>query len=218
MSNEKILNPKTNRMVSINSKLGRKIKAEEEVHVLVDAIIQLKEIDSIIPAASPLARLQPVEEVINIIDVNEEDVKKFEELSISNKEYVIKIDDYMNEHNEKNSDKIINVNIEDEKDDQKTEEGTNEVNEIDVFKVIMDKKEYMKKYYEANRDKIINQTRTRYKKTHEMKEKKEPIDKKDYMKNYYKQNKDKIKERSHDRYKIKKEISVFTDKINERLE
>ena len=38
------------------------------------------------------------------------------------------------------------------------------------------------------------------------------------MKNYYKQNKDKIKERSHDRYKIKKEISVFTDKINERLE
>jgi len=208
MTNEKILNPKTNRMVSINSKLGRKIKAEEELHVFVDAIIPLKQINSIIP----------VEEVINVIDVNEEDVKKFEELSISNKEYVIKIDDYMNKHNEKNSDKIINVNIEDEKDDQKIEEGTNELNEIDVFKVIMDKKEYMKKYYEANRDKIIDRTRSRYKKTHEIKEKKEPIDKKDYMKNYYKQNKDKIKGRSHDRYKIKKEISVFTDKINERLE
>jgi len=213
MSKEKILNPKTNRMVSINSKLGRKLKEDEEVRVLVDAIIPLKEINSIIP----------VEEIINVIDVNKEDVKKFEELSISNKEYVIKIDDYMNKHNEKNSDKIINVNVEDEKEDQKTEEGTteegtNEVNEIDVFKIIMDKKEYMKKYYEANRDKIINQTRTRYKKTHEMKEKKEPINKKDYMKKYYEANRDKIKERSHDRYKIKKEISVFTNIINEKHE
>ena len=168
MTNEKILNPKTNRMVSIKSKLGRKLKEDEEVHVLVDAIIALKEIDSIIP----------VEEVINVIDVNEEDVKKFEELSISNKEYVIKIDDYMDKHNEKNSDKIINVNIEDGKDDQKTEEGTNEVNEIDeidVLKVIMDKKEYMKKYYEANRDKIIDRTRSRYKLNRNITEKKNQL-------------------------------------------
>ena len=160
MTNEKVLNPKTNRMVSINSKLGRKLKKDEELHVLVDAIIPLKEVN----------------DVIDVIDVNEEDVKKFEE-------------------------------------------ATNEVNEVDVFKVIMDKKEYMKKYYEANRDKIIERTRSRYKLNRNITEKKEPVlDKKDYMKTYYRQNKDKIKERSHNRYKIKKEISVFTDKINERHE
>ena len=52
-----------------------------------------------------------------------------------------------------------------------------------------------------------------------IKEKKEPvITKKEYMKNYYRQNKDKIKERSHDRYKIKKEISAFTNIINEKHE
>ena len=156
MTNEKVLNPKTNRMVSINSKLGRKLKKDEELHVLVDAIIPLKEVN----------------DVIDVIDVNEEDVKKFDEAS-----------------------------------------------EVDVFKVIMDKKEYMKKYYEANRDKIIDRTRSRYKLNRNITEKKEPVlDKKDYMKTYYRQNKDKIKERSHNRYKIKKEISVFTDKINERLE
>ena len=111
---------------------------------------------------------------------------------------------------------VIDVNEEDVK---KFDEATNEVNEVDVFKVIIDKKEYMKKYYEANRDKIIDRTRLRYKLNRNITEKKEPIiNKKDYMKNYYKQNKDKIKERSHNRYKIKKEISVFTDKINERHE
>jgi len=175
MTNEKVLNPKTNRMVSINSKLGRKLKKDEELHVLVDAIIPLKEVN----------------DVIDVIDVNEEDVKKFEEAT--------------NEVNEE--------------DVKKFEEATNEVNEVDVFKVIMDKKEYMKKYYEANRDKIIERTRSRYKLNRNITEKKEPVlDKKDYMKTYYRQNKDKIKERSHNRYKIKKEISVFTDKINERHE
>ena len=139
--------------------------------------------------------------------------EKPEELSIPNKEYVIKIDDYMNKHYEKNSDKIINVNIEDEKDDQKAEEVIN--NEIDEEKIIRDKKEYMKKYYEANKDKIIERTRARYKLQHKDIEKKKCIiDKKEYMKNYYKQNKDKIKERSNNRYKIKKELNVSTDENN----
>lgn len=177
MTNEKILNPKTNRMVSIKSKLGRKLKEDEELHVLVDAIIPLKEIDSIIPVEEVINVIdEEVINVIDVIDVNEEDVKKFEE-------------------------------------------STNELNEVDVFKLIMDKKEYMKKYYEANRDKIIDRTRSRYKLNRNIKEKKEPVvDKKDYMKNYYRQNKDKIKERSQDRYKIKKEISVFTNIINEKHE
>ena len=202
MTNEKVLNPKTNRMVSINSKLGRKLKKDEELHVLVDAIIPLKEIDSITPVEEVINVIDEVNvidvidevnviDVIDVIDVNEEDVKKFEEAT--------------NEVNE--------VDV------KKFEEATNEVNEVDVFKVIMDKKEYMKKYYEANRDKIIDRTRSRYKLNRNITEKKEPVlDKKDYMKTYYRQNKDKIKERSHNRYKIKKEISVFTDKINERLE
>lgn len=173
MSKEKVLNPKTNRMVSIKSKLGRKLKEDEELHVLVDAIIPNEKVDSITPVEEVINVNEEVINVIDVIDVNEEDVKKFEEST----------------------------------------------NEVDVFKLIMDKKEYMKKYYEANRDKIIDRTRSRYKLNRNIKEKKEPvIDKKDYMKNYYKQNKDKIKERSHDRYKIKKEISAFTDKINERHE
>lgn len=173
MSKEKVLNPKTNRMVSIKSKIGRKLKENEELNVLVDAIIPHEKVDSITPVEEVINVNKEVINVIDVIDVNEEDVKKFEEAT----------------------------------------------NEVDVFKLIMDKKEYMKKYYEDNRDKIIDRTRSRYKLNRNIKEKKEPvINKKDYMKNYYKQNKDKIKERSHDRYKIKKEISAFTDKINERHE
>jgi hypothetical protein len=169
MSKEKILNPKTNRMVLINSKVGREIKSDQELHVLVDAIIPLKEVNDVIDVIDVDEK---VDDVIDVIDVNEEDVKKFDEAS-----------------------------------------------EVDVLKVIMDKKEYMKKYYADNRDTIINRTRARYKLKHTVKDKKEPVlDKKDYMKTYYRQNKDKITERSHNRYKIKKEISVFTDKINERLE
>lgn len=176
MQKEKVLNPKTNRMVLVNSKLGRKLKAEEELHIFVDHIIPIKKVDSIIPVEEVINVNEEVINVIDVIDVNDEDVKKFEE-------------------------------------------ATNEVNEVDVFKVIMDKKEYMKKYYEDNRDKIIDRTRTRYKLNRNIKEKKEPvITKKEYMKNYYRQNKDKIKERSHDRYKIKKEISAFTNIINEKHE
>ena len=189
MQKEKVLNPKTNRMVSIKSKIGRKLIKDEELHVLVDAIIPHEKIDSIIPIEEVINVNEEVINVIDVIDVNEE---------------VINVID------------VIDVNEEDVK---KFEEATNELNEVDVFKLIMDKKEYMKKYYEANRDKIIDRTRTRYKLNRNIKEKKEPvINKKDYMKNYYRQNKDKIKERSHDRYKIKKEISAFTDEINERHE
>lgn len=145
--------------------------------------------------------------------------EKPNELIISNKEYAIKIDDYMIKHCEKNSDKIIIIN-EDEKDDQNLEEVIK--NEIDDEKIVKNKKEYMKKYYEANKDKIIERTRARYKLKHKDVEKKKCVtdnkeymknyhkQNKEYMKNYYKQNKDKIKERSNNMYKIKKELKAST--------
>ena len=93
------------------------------------------------------------------------------------------------------------------------------VEQIDEEKIIKDKKEYMKKYYESNKDKIIERSRARYKLKHKDVEKKKCIkDKKEYMKNYYKQNKDKIIERSSNRYKLKKEINVFLDELNQRHE
>ena len=67
-------------MVSINSKLGRKIKEEEKTSTIND------EIDDKIN--------DKPEEIIIDEKIND----KPEELSVSNKEYVIKIDDYMAEH------------------------------------------------------------------------------------------------------------------------
>ncbi len=136
MSKERILNPKTNRMILADSKLGREIK-----------------------------KLDIISDVIDVVDVNEEDVQKFEE--------------------------EIKPTIDEET-------------------ILKNKKEYFKIYYEANKDKIIERTRTRYKLNRVVKEKKEKvIDNKEYLKNYYQLNKDKIKDRSNNRYKIKKEIKVI---------
>ena len=180
MSNEKILNPETNRWVLASSKIGRKIKAMEELHAIVD--------DAKPNNAEPINAEPVITESINAEPINAEPINDVIE--------------------------VVNV---DDKDVVKFETNDN----IDVFKIIDDKRTYMKKYYKTNRDKIIEQSKARYKlKTIKTSndDKKTPIDKKTYMQNYYKQNKEKIKERSQDRYKIKKEINVITNNINERLE
>jgi len=99
MSNEKILNPKTNRMVSINSKLGRKITADQEMLVVVDEIINVPKVDE----------PKDIIEVIEVINVNDADVEKFENVA-----------------------------------------------------EVIDKKTYMKTYYQNNKDKIKERSKSRY--------------------------------------------------------
>jgi hypothetical protein len=195
MSNEKILNPETNRWVLASSKIGRKIKAMEELHAIVD--------DAKPNNAEPINAEPVITESINAEPINAEPINA----EPINAEPI---------NAEPINDVIEVVNV-DDKDVVKFETNDN----IDVFKIIDDKRTYMKKYYKTNRDKIIEQSKARYKlKTIKTSndDKKTPIDKKTYMQNYYKQNKEKIKERSQDRYKIKKEINVITNNINERLE
>lgn len=110
----KILNPETGRMVSINSKLGRKIKAEEELHVFVDAIIPHEKVDSIIPVKEVV---KVVNDVIEVIEVNDTDVEKFE-----------------NVVNSRNSEESKSI----------------------------DKKTYMKEYYQKNKNKIKDRSKDRY--------------------------------------------------------
>jgi len=166
MSKEKVLNPKTNRMVSIKSKLGRKLKAEEELHIFVDAIIPIKKVDSIIPVEEVINVNEEVinvnEEVINVIDVidvNDEDVKKFEEATNEvNEVDVFKVimdkKEYMKKYYEDNRDKII--------DRTRTRYKLNR-NIKEKKEPVITKKEYMKNYYRQNKDKIKERSHDRYK-------------------------------------------------------
>jgi hypothetical protein len=107
----KILNPETGRMVSINSKLGRKIKAEEELHVFVDAIIPVGKV----PKVEEVVKV--VNDVIEVIDVNDADVEKFENV-------------------------------------------VNSLNSAESKSI--DKKTYMKEYYQKNKNKIKDRSKDRY--------------------------------------------------------
>lgn len=104
----KILNPETGRMVSINSKLGRKITADQEMLIPADDIIKEPKVEEVVKV---------VNDVVEVIEVNDADVEKFENV--------------VNSRNLAESKSI-------------------------------DKKTYMKEYYQKNKNKIKERSKDRY--------------------------------------------------------
>lgn len=110
---DKILNPKTNRYVSVNSRLGKQLlKKTDEIEVFINDNFINKVIDTdIIIDAIPI---ELIEDKV-IIDSGVSDIEK--------KDNILK---------------------------------------IDIKKRIRDRKEYMKGYYDANKDKIKQRAKDNY--------------------------------------------------------
>lgn len=113
---DKILNPKTNRYVSVNSRLGKQLlKKTDEIEVFINDNFINKVIDTdIIVDDVPIVL---IDDKI-IIDSGVSDIEKI---------------------------------IEDNKDEI-----------LDIRKRIRDRKEYMKGYYDANKDKIKQRAKDNY--------------------------------------------------------
>jgi hypothetical protein len=113
---DKILNPKTNRYVSVNSRLGKQLlKKTDEIEVFINDNFINKVIDT--------------DMIIDDVPIELIEDKVIIDSSVSDIEKII----------EDNKDEIL-----------------------DIRKRIRDRKEYMKGYYDANKDKIKQRAKDNY--------------------------------------------------------
>lgn len=113
---DKILNPKTNRYVSVNSRLGKQLlKKTDEIDVFINDNFINKVIDT--------------DMIIDDVPIELIEDKVIIDSSVSDIEKII----------EDNKDEIL-----------------------DIRKRIRDRKEYMKGYYDANKDKIKQRAKDNY--------------------------------------------------------